>query len=97
MSVHARRIIEIKIEDSYVSFNVWHDKKLIEFLDSEGNFYSQLTSDGTGITEASVEMLKKAVDQASELELDTDTVTNLKKDIAWAKAHDQEFVQYYCY
>ena len=97
MSVHARRIIEIKTEDSYISFNLYHDQKLIEFLDSEGNFYSQLTSDGTGITEASVEMLEKAVDHASDLELDADIVANLKKDIAWAKAQDQEFVQYYCY
>jgi hypothetical protein len=32
-----------------------------------------------------------------ELELDADTVANLKKDIAWAKANDQEFVQYDCY
>jgi hypothetical protein len=32
-----------------------------------------------------------------ELELDADTVANLKKDIAWAKTNDQEFVQYDCY
>ena len=97
MSVHARRIIEIKTEDSYISFNLWHDMKLIEFLDSETNFYNQLTSDGVGIGEASVEVLEKAVDRASELELDTETTANLKKDIAWAKAKGAEFIQYYCY
>jgi hypothetical protein len=97
MSVRAHRIIKIKTEDSYTSFSLWHDKKLMEFLDSEADFYSQLTSDGMGITEVSVEVLEKAIDQASELELDTGTVDNLKKDIVWAKAHNEEFVQYYCY
>ena len=97
MSIHARRIIEIKTEDSYISFNLWHDKKLMEFLDSEADFYSQLTSDGTGVTEASVEVLEKAIDKATELELDADTITNIKEDIVWAKAHNEEFVQYYCY
>ena len=97
MSVRAHRIIEIKTEDSYSSFNLWQDKKLMEFMDTEADFYSHLTSDGTGITEVSVEVLEKAVAQASELELDTDTIANLKKDIAWAKAHNEEFVQYYCY
>ena len=97
MSVIARRIIEIKIETEYNSFNLWHDRKLMDFLDSEADFFSQLTADGTGVSEASVEVLEKAVSMAIELELDDDTVTNLKKDIAWAKANDQEFVQYDCY
>ena len=69
----------------------------MDFLDSEADFFGQLTADGTGVSEASVEVLEKAVSMAVELELDDDTVTNLKKDIAWAKANDQEFVQYDCY
>jgi len=97
MSVIARRIIEIKTETEYDSFNLWHDGKLMEFLDDEANFFSQLTDDGTGVSEASVEVLEKAVSKAVELELDEDIIINLKKDIAWAKANDEEFVQYYCY
>jgi hypothetical protein len=97
MSVRANRIIEIKIETEYNSFNLWHDKKLMEFLDTEANFYSGLTNDGTGVAEASVEVLENAVSKAVELELDDDTIINLKKDIAWAKEHDEEFVQYDCY
>ena len=97
MSVIARRIIEIKTETAYYSFNLWHDGKLMEFLDDEANFFSQLTDDGTGVSEASVEVLEKAVSMAVELELDEDTISNLKKDIAWAKANNEEFVQYYCY
>jgi hypothetical protein len=97
MSVNARRIIGIKTEDSYLSFNLWKDKKLVDFLDSEGDFFGHLTSDGTGITEARVEVLEQAVIRGSELELDSNTIANLKKDIAWAKKRGEEFVQYYCY
>jgi hypothetical protein len=97
MSVSANRIIEIKVEESYNTFNLWHDRKLMDFLDTEADFFSRLSDDGAGISEVSVEVLEKAVSMAIELELDDDTVTNLKKDIAWAKANDQEFVQYDCY
>ena len=97
MSVSANRIIEIKVEESYNSFNLWHDSKLMDFLDTEADFFSRLSDDGTGISEVSVEVLEKAVSMSVELELDEDTVTNLKKDIAWAKEHDEEFVQYDCY
>jgi UDP-N-acetylmuramyl tripeptide synthase len=97
MSVHANRIIKIEIEESYNSFNLWHDRKLMDFLDEEAAFFNQLTADGTGVSEAPVEILEKAVSLAVELELDEDTITNLKKDIAWAKEHDEGFVQYYCF
>jgi len=38
MSISANRIIEIKVEESYNSFNLWHDRKLMDFLDEEANF-----------------------------------------------------------
>jgi hypothetical protein len=97
MSISANRIIKIEVEESYNSFNLWHDRKLMDFLDTEADFFSRLSDDGAGVSEISVEVLEKAVSMAVELELDADTVTNLKKDIAWAKANDQEFVQYDCY
>ena len=97
MSVKANRIIEIKIETEYASFNLWHDRKLMDFLDTEADFFSQLTTDGTGISEVSIEVLEKAVSKAVELELDEDTVANLKKDIAWANEHDETSIRYDCY
>ena len=97
MSVIAHRIIEIKIETEYHSFNLWHDRKLMGFFDTEADFFSQLTADGTGITEVPVEVLEKAISKAVELELDEDTVSNLKKDIAWAGEHNEVSVQYDCY
>ena len=97
MSVHANRIIKIEIEESYNSFNLWHDTKLMDFLEDEANFFSRLSDDGNGVSEVSVEVLENAVSKAIELELDADTVANLKKDIAWAKEHNEVNVQYYCY
>jgi len=97
MSVSANRIIEIKVEESYNTFNLWHDRKLMDFLDTEADFFNRLSDDGTGVSEVSVEILEKAVSMAIELELDADTISNLKKDITWAKANDQEFIQYDCY
>ena len=97
MSVSANRIIEIKIETEYHSFNLWHDRKLMDFLDTEADFFSQLTADGTGISEVPVEVLEKAISKAIELELDEDTIANLKKDIAWANEHNEVSVQYDCY
>ena len=97
MSVIAHRIIEIKIETEYHSFNLWHDRKLMDFFDTEADFFSQLSFDGTGITEVPVEVLESAVAKATELELDEDTVSNLKKDIVWANEHNEASVQYDCY
>jgi len=97
MSVRAHRIIEIKTEDDYSSFNLWHDRKLVDFLDGEANLFSSLSTDGTGVTEVSVETLEKVVNQAGKLGIDADTMESLKKDIAWAKSQDMEYVQYYCY
>jgi hypothetical protein len=97
MSVTARRIVEIKIETEYTSFNLWHDPKLMDFLDTEADFFSPLSFDGTGISEVPVEVLENAVSKAVELELDEDTIANLKKDIAWANEHNEVSVQYDCY
>ena len=97
MSVYAHRIIRIITVKKYVSFDLWKNRTLVNFLDADGNFYHQFYSDGTGITEASVEMLEKAIDQARLLDLDTATVDNIKKDIKWAKKHGHEFIQYSCF
>ena len=97
MSVKANRVIEIKIETEYSSFNLWHDRKLMDFLDNEVDFFRGLTSDGTGLAEVSVEVLEDAVSKAVELELDEDTIANLKKDVVWANEHNEVSVQYDCY
>lgn len=95
MSESAYRVIEIKKADR-PSFNLWYDEKLRDFINKEEGFYYQLNSYGTGITHIPVKTLKKALRKAAELNLDEDTVNQLKKDIAAARATKDEVITYYC-
>ncbi|MBI2832641.1 MAG: hypothetical protein HYX79_10340 [Chloroflexi bacterium] len=95
MSENAYYIIEIKKADR-PSFNLWYDEKLKDFINKEYGFYSQLNSYDTGIVEIPIKTLKKAIKKAAELDLDEDTVNQLKKDIATAKSSKDEYVTYYC-
>ena len=95
MSVRAYRVIEIKFADS--SFNVSHDRKLIEFIETEAGFYSYLNSYGSGEVDVPLKVLRKAVRMASELDLTEDTVKQLKEDIIFAKTNKDESVTYSCF
>jgi Rod binding domain-containing protein len=96
MSVRAYRIIEIEIEEN-PSFNLWHDHNLRNFLDEDGQLYSHLASNGTGMTDVPVKKLRKAIKMAAELNLDEKTINQLKKDIAAAKSSKDECIAYFCY
>ncbi len=91
MSVRAYRVKKI----DYVtpnSFNLWHDDKLVDFLDSECDFFAGLTNEGTGLVEVPVEALQKAVEK---LELDDELRKALMKDIEACR--DDGYVTYYCF
>lgn len=92
MSTRAYRINKIEYEGAE-SFNLWDDKKLMDFLDREYGFCEHLDMSG-GIGEVSVEVLEKAI---KELDLDDCIVARLKRDIEWAKNRDEEYIQYYCF
>ena len=96
MSVRAYRIIEIKTEEN-PSFNLWHDHNLRNFLDEDGELYSHLASDGTGMAEVPVKKIKMAVKMAAELNIDEKTVNQLKKDIVAARYNKDEYITYYCF
>lgn len=95
MSVRAYRIIGLQTEDA-PSFNLWSDGALTTFLEVEAGIYEHLASDGTGMTEIPISVLRKAVKKAAELNIDEETVNQLKKDIAAAKSSKDEYVSYYC-
>jgi hypothetical protein len=93
MSVRAYRINNIDHEEEN-TFNLWHHPELVEFLDREDGIYDSLV-EGSGITEVSVRTLKKALKEVKKLE---DWVRdNIKRDIKWAKANKEEYIQYYCF
>ena len=96
MSVRAHRILKVDYAPE-TSFNVWHDEKLVEFLDRENDlgFYNQMNDNGGGVVSLTVEVLQKVVDQAKELELDDDTVRVLREDIA--SADPDETIDYDCF
>lgn len=96
MSVRAYRVNEIKREES-PTFNLWHDTKLMDFLESETGFYNGLNQDACGMTEIEVSLLVKAVKKAKSLELDKDQVKSLQADIKWAKENSLDYIQYYCF
>ena len=91
MSVRAYRVNKIEHEESD-TFNLWHDDKLIDFLDSECNFFAGLTNEGTGLVEVPVEALRKAVE---EVAIDEELKEAIQRDIE--SCRDDGYVTYYCY
>jgi len=98
VSVRAHRILSVEYAPE-TSFNLWHDEKLVEFLERNNDlgFYRQMNDDGSGVVTVSIEALQKAIDEAEELELDEATVRVLGEDIAAAKLANNEYVDYDCF
>jgi hypothetical protein len=97
MSVNAYRIKNNNLNVETASFNVWHDEKLIDLLNKEMQFYMSLNSYGTGIVDVPVELLERAINSPKKFNLDEDTVSQIKIDIASAKSSKDEVVTYYCF
>ena len=81
MNVRAYRVIKLLMDAP--SFTLWHDEKLAQLLDEEGQFSGGL-SDGTGLVDVPEEILESALEEAAELELSKRTVQCLRKDITSA-------------
>jgi hypothetical protein len=94
MSINAYPVIDIKMGN--VSFNLFRDGSLADFLDNEIQLYGRI-HDGTGMIDIPVKILKKALRQAEKLNLNQETMKHLKLDIASAKASKDEVVTYYCF
>ncbi len=94
MSINAYPVIDIKL--GTVSFNLFRDRNLADFLDAEILLYSGI-HDGTGMIDVPVKTLKKALRISEKLNLDEKTMKHLKSDIARAKSSKDEVVTYYCF
>jgi len=90
MSVRAYRVKEIDHEQSD-SFNLWHDKGLVEFLEKEGCL-RQLNDDLGGIMEIPVGVLKEAL---QKINMNEETRLSISKDIEICQ--DTGCVTYYCF
>ena len=92
MSVRAYRINQIDHEKDS-SFNLWHDEELTDFFEKNGLF--ETLTEGSGITELSIEILEEALKKLSDLP--NDVKKGLKNDIKWAKKNNEGYIQYYCF
>lgn len=91
MSVRAYRVTKMEREESD-TFNLWHDNKLMEFLNSEYGFYERLANDGSGLVELSIETLQEAL---KKVEMDDELREAIRRDIE--ACQNEGYVTYYCY
>ena len=94
MSINAYHVIDIKMGS--VSFNLFRDGSLADFLDNEIQLYGRI-HDGTGMIDIPVKILKKALRQSKKLILSEKKMKRLKLDIESAKSSKDEVVTYYCF
>jgi hypothetical protein len=94
MSIRAHRVTEIKT--SGVSFNLYHDDYLIDWLEEHTSFFNPLNCDCCGLTDLSIEDLKTMLSEIGE-KLDEDVRKSIEKDIEFAESQGDEYVQYYCF
>ena len=108
MSVRAYRINKIEREDT-PTLNCWHNGSLLDFM-IDGNGWRTDSEDGIGQFEVGVDKLEEAIIALTKGEFDADykeltmpeqeknaLIKALKRDIAWAKKHKQDYVMYDCF
>lgn len=94
MSINAYPVFDDRM--GKVSFNLYRDGDLVEFLDTEMQLYSEI-HDGMGMINIPVKILQKALRQSGKLNLQEKTATRLQSDLATAKAKKEDIVTYYCF
>jgi hypothetical protein len=94
MSINAYPVIDIELGN--VSFNLFRDRSLSDFLDTEIQLYASI-HEGTGMVDIPVKILKKALRQSEKLNLDEKTVNRLQYDVSRAKSSKDGVVTYYCF
>ena len=91
MSIRAYRVKKIDYATPD-TFNLWHDDKLVDFLDSECDFFAGLTNDGTGLVEVPIEALQEAL---KKVEMNDELKEAIRKDMEACR--DDDHVTYYCF
>ncbi len=94
MSINAYPVVDFEL--GKVTFNLFRDRGLSDFLDNEIELYDGI-HDGSGLVNIPVKVLKKALRQSGKLSLTQKTVKKLQSDIAVARSAKDEVVTYYCF
>ena len=94
MSTRAYRIIKIERAD-YPSFNLWHDDKLIKFMQDNGEYNELLTEGGGGTIDISIETIEKVLNEYKEL--DEYAREAFTKDLEYANKNNDTYITYDCF
>jgi hypothetical protein len=94
LSINAYPVIDFEL--GKVSFNLFRDRNLSDFLDTEAGLYDGI-HDGSGLVNIPVKVLTKALRQSGKLKLNQKTVKRLQSDITSARSANNEVVTYYCF
>lgn len=92
MSIRAYRINKIELKEQN-TFNLWHEKKLMDELESDGYLSEQ--SENGGRIVLPVEYIKELLEKV-EIE-DEHVKKEFLDDIEWAKKVGVDYVSYDCY
>ena len=90
MSIRAYRVEQIILKDE-PSFNLWHDKELMNWLYNNTDFN---TSDSGGMVDIAVIDLEQAIKVKG---ISDDVLEALVDDIKRAKRMGDEFITYSCF
>jgi hypothetical protein len=94
MSINAYPVFDTRM--GKISFNLYRDGELVDFLNAEIDIYSCI-HDGCGMIEIPVETLIEAAAMPGELKISDKTMQRLKSNIRYARKHDNDTVAYYCF
>lgn len=94
MSIRAHRVEEIKTSGE--SFNLWHDEKIVKWLEKKTFFFESLNEDWCGLTEVEVDDLKAMLSEIGG-QISECARKAIEEDIKIAKSKDDWYVRYYCY
>lgn len=94
MSVRAYKVLKMELADN-PSFNLWHDEKIVDFLNENDDFNSQMNDNGGGYITVSVKSIRKILANLEEFELDELDIEQLRKDIEGLE--DGNYITYSCF
>ncbi|MBM4350049.1 MAG: hypothetical protein FJ106_09230 [Deltaproteobacteria bacterium] len=94
MSIRAHRVEEIRTSGE--SFNLWHDEKIIKWLEKKTFFFESLNEDCCGLTGVEVDDLKAMLSEIGG-QISEWARKAIEEDIKMAKSKDDWYVQYHCY
>lgn len=94
MSVRAYRVNSKDIEKDN-SFNLWHDEKIMDFLE-DGGYLDNYNENGGSLC-LSVEALEQIIEEIKDDKEYESRVESIKNDIKWAKEKKDTEIEYECY